>query len=258
MILYILLTGEPPFNGDNDDEIIDCVKQGYVDFDSNILAHISQEGKNLLKKMLTYDNTKRISSTECLEDFWIKHNVQSSSINKEIATKVLTNLKNFSTGQKLMEATLSYIVNQLVSKEEVVNLKKVFNDLDENGDGRLSKQEIADGYKRLYGEEGGIIADKIFESVDIDKNGFISYEEFITASIDKTLLLTDQKLENAFKLFDKNGDGSISAGEIKEVLGKGKVIEDEVWNQIVNEVDINGDGEISLEEFKKMMLKILR
>ena len=51
-------------------------------------------------------------------------------------------------------------------------------------------------------------------------------------------------------MFDKDGSGSISATEVKEVLGLGKNIDDGVWNQIVKEVDENGDGEISFEEFK--------
>ena len=58
-------------------------------------------------------------------------------------------------------------------------------------------------------------------------------------------------------MFDKDGSGSISATEVKEVLGLGKNIDDGVWNQIVKEVDENGDGEISFEEFKIMMQKLL-
>ena len=61
----------------------------------------------------------------------------------------------------------------------------------------------------------------------------------------------------AFKLFDKNGDGFISSFEIKEVLGKGTSLSDEIWKKIITEVDLNGDGEISFEEFKKMMELIL-
>ena len=58
-------------------------------------------------------------------------------------------------------------------------------------------------------------------------------------------------------MFDKDGSGSISATEVKEVLGLGKNIDDAIWNQIVQEVDGNGDGEISFEEFKAMMQKLL-
>jgi calcium-dependent protein kinase len=82
--------------------------------------------------------------------------------------------------------------------------------------------------------------------------------EFLRATVDKTKVLTDQKLEYAFKLFDKNGDGMINAAEIKAVLGRDNLINDEeTWKNIVKEVDTNGDGSISLEEFKNMMMKFI-
>jgi calcium-dependent protein kinase len=70
-------------------------------------------------------------------------------------------------------------------------------------------------------------------------------------------LLTDKKLKTAFNLFDKDGGGTISAKELKEVLGIGKNIDEKVWNELISEVDGNGDGEISFPEFKTMMMRIL-
>jgi len=56
-------------------------------------------------------------------------------------------------------------------------------------------------------------------------------------------------------MFDKDGGGSISIEEIKQVLSYGQKLDDEVVNQIIKQVDENGDGEISYEEFAQMMLK---
>ncbi len=58
-------------------------------------------------------------------------------------------------------------------------------------------------------------------------------------------------------MFDRDGGGSISANEVKEVLGVGKNIDVKIWNEIIKEVDSNGDGEISFSEFKTMMEKVL-
>ncbi len=59
-------------------------------------------------------------------------------------------------------------------------------------------------------------------------------------------------------MFDKDGSGSISADEIKTVLGVGKKFGDEkVWDEIIKEVDINRDGVICFDEFKYMMSKFL-
>ena len=62
----------------------------------------------------------------------------------------------------------------------------------------------------------------------------------------------------AFRLFDKDGNGSISAQEIKAVLGVGKKFGNEkIFDEIIREVDTNGDGVITYDEFKVMMRKFL-
>ena len=94
--------------------------------------------------------------------------------------------------------------------------------------------------------------------MDIDKNGWIDYSEFISASLDKRKLLSKERLKAAFSIFDKDDNGYISAAEVKTVLGHGKKFDEKVWEQIVKEVDINGDGEISYLEFEKMMENFLK
>jgi len=58
-------------------------------------------------------------------------------------------------------------------------------------------------------------------------------------------------------MFDKDGGGSISVDEIREVLSVGQNLSDDIVNQIIKQVDENGDGEISYDEFAQMMLKNL-
>jgi calcium-dependent protein kinase len=62
-------------------------------------------------------------------------------------------------------------------------------------------------------------------------------------------LLSETKLRQAFRYYDKDDGGSISLEELKEVLGVGQNITLEVWKVLVEEVDENGDGEIDFEEF---------
>ena len=54
-------------------------------------------------------------------------------------------------------------------------------------------------------------------------------------------------------MFDKDGGGSISTDEIKQVLSFGQNLDETVIQQIINQVDANGDGEISYEEFRDLM-----
>ncbi len=137
-------------------------------------------------------------------------------------------------------------------------LQSAFKALDKNNDSKLSRDELIEGYMMTLGADlAEIEVDRIMKIADIDGSGEIDYSEWVVASIDKSKLLTNEKLEAAFNLFDKDNSGAISATEVRDVLGIGKNIEDKVWNEIIMEVDGNGDGEISFSEFKTMMEKLL-
>ena len=71
----------------------------------------------------------------------------------------------------------------------------MFSQLDVNGDGKLSKEEIIDGYEEAFGmpinEEE---VDKMFREIDIDGNGTIDYTEFVMATMNQKKLITNDKL----------------------------------------------------------------
>lgn len=99
---------------------------------------------------------------------------------------------------------MSFIASQLVSKEETEHLEKIFKLIDTNGDGNLSKEEILAGYEEHFGipiSEAEV--DKMFKEIDIDGNGSIDYTEFVMATMTDKSMLTNDKLEAAFKMFDK-------------------------------------------------------
>ena len=105
----------------------------------------------------------------------------------------------------------------------------------------------------LYGEaEGKEICNKIFEHLDLDGSGEISYDEFLSAMIDSKKVITEDKLERAFKIFDKDNSGRLSVDEIREVFGGDK----QSWKKVIEDVDLNKDGEVDFKEFKAMMMNI--
>jgi calcium-dependent protein kinase len=135
----------------------------------------------------------------------------------------------------------------------------VFRSLDRNGDGRLSKEELLFAYRQHNTEEQTQeIVENVMRKVDVDKSGFIDYSEFLAASINLQTLTSKANLEQAFRLFDKDGSGKITIQEVKEILGGDQQVSDSVWQQIMKEVDANSDGEIDLKEFINMMLQSIK
>jgi len=92
----------------------------------------------------------------------------------------------------------------------------------------------------------------IFDEVDVDGSGEIEFSEWIVASIDKDSLITEEKLRQAFSLFDTDDSGTIRIDEVKATLTGNQgndEEEDRMWAEIIDEVDIDGNGEIDFEEF---------
>mmetsp|Transcript_22048 Transcript_22048/g.21744 ORF Transcript_22048/g.21744 Transcript_22048/m.21744 type:complete len:153 (-) Transcript_22048:39-497(-) len=151
-----------------------------------------------------------------------------------------------------------YIASQVASAEEISKLKEVFISIDTNGDGRISKDELRDKYLSIMKESGTESeVEKIMNEVDTDKNGFIDYNEFLKAALDKRLMNSRENLAAAFNVFDKDNSGSISASELRSVLGEGLDTTDNVWSEILGEADSNQNGEIDIKEFEALVMSKL-
>ena len=265
VILYILLCGYSPFNGRTEESILKKVKIGKFSMSDSIWQEVSNEAKDLIQKLLNKNIEKRLSAAEALNHEWFK---KVETLDKRVSQgrleNVFNNLKNFHTEQKMQQAVLSFLVHNFIQKEEVIELRRVFLSLDQNGDGRLAKSELQDGLKLLLeSKQTNSETETLMKNIDLNSSGFIEYEEFITASLDKKTLLTEENLRYAFNAFDKNSDGKISYLELKSILGKAprpdnQEIDDNLFKDMISKIDLNGDGEISYDEFKVMMYSLLK
>jgi calcium-dependent protein kinase len=206
--------------------------------------------------MMAVNPATRLSAKQALNHPWIK-NSPRHSLDQSLLSRIINNLRNFHWEKKLQKATLSFIVSQLATKEEKEDLLEIFKVLDKDNNGTLSRQEIAEGigfFSRGLGLEQEV--DRIMAQVDIDGSGEIDYSEFVAATVNKSTLLSRERLEIAFKLYDTENRGSISKDQLKAIFGKHYSHEDSFWESMINEVDKNQDGVIDIYEFSDMMLSL--
>lgn len=253
VILYILLTGVPPFNGKDDHQIMDKVSNGNYSLSIPEFENVSKLAKKLIKKMLEFNPSKRYDAQQSLDDEWFRVQATSEAVSINLGT--LNNLRKLNYKSKLQQAIYYFIVTHMATKEEKADLLKAFKALDTNGDGQLDKNELRQAYDSYVGISEEEI-NKLMDKLDSDQSGVIDYSEFVAAAIDRRKLLTKQRIESCFKLFDKDKSGAISQSELKAMFG-GTTASDEVWKELIQEVDDDENGEIEYQEFKDMLIKLI-
>ncbi len=212
------------------------------------------------------DPSKRISAEDALNHPWflkLKTKELFNAIKDEnLITQFIENLKNYKSDSIIQETALAYLVHNFSQRDDIVNACKLFNQIDVSGDGKINKKELFDGLSKRYTSptlEKDV--DQIFKNIDADNNGYIEYEEFVRAAVDKTQFLDEGALRFAFRFFDKDNSGEITFDEIQEVFEDSITDKKKIQaglKQIIKEVDTNGDNIISFEEFSTIMQKLLK
>ena len=252
----------------NEKEIFKKILEGNFTFRHKIWNKISNEAKSLVLKLLQVNPNKRLSAKEALEDVWFQKNlnINVNQIDNKNANNFkifIKNITEFCAEQKLQQATLAFLVHNFAPKEELDELKKIFFAFDKNGDGKLSKEEFVTGLTNNNNSLNSLLKKNnsiqgLLKNIDQDNNGYIGFEEFLIASINKEKILTEQNLKMAFNVFDRDKSGGISQNELKYILGEYNVnAKEHLWKKMIQQIDLNQDGQISYEEFRKMMMDVI-
>ena len=270
VILYILLTGRPPFDGNDDEEILENVKKGVYDKWSYPFPLLSSQAKDLIVKLLQYDPKKRLSAEQALEHQWFKtaefkKKDKVNTIAPELAKELIENMTKYKSDNILKCAVIAYLVHHITNTEECLEASKLFIKIDLNSDGKIEKHELVQGFEKYWNiskKEAKEKVDLIFANIDTDFNGFIEYEEFVRAAVNSSIFMSQNYLKFAFNYFDRDASEDITFEEIKKRFiqnaknSNSKV--DKELKKIFDSIDINGDGSISFGEFCKMMKNIMQ
>ncbi|KAL9446324.1 hypothetical protein AB3S75_014067 [Citrus x aurantiifolia] len=249
VILYILLSGVPPFWAETESGIFKQILQGKLDFESDPWPSISDSAKDLIRKMLERDPRRRISAHEVLCHPWIVDDTVAPD--KPLDSAVLSRLKHFCAMNKLKKMALRVIAERL-SEEEIGGLKELFKMIDTDESGTITFEELKVGLKRVGSQLMESEIKALMDAADIDNNGTIEYGEFIAATLHLNKMEREENLIAAFSFFDRDGSGYITIDELQQAckeFGLGEVPLDE----IVKEIDQDNDGRIDYGEFATMM-----
>ncbi|KAF8063742.1 CPK2 [Scenedesmus sp. PABB004] len=248
VILYILLSGLPPFWGDTEDQIFKMVLKGAIDFKSEPWPSISDAAKDCVRRLLEMDPTKRATAEQILRHDWLVK--EGAAPGTEMDSVVLRRMRAFA-GMTRLKKMAMMVVGQNLSPDELTGMQALFKSIDTDGSGTITVEEM----KRALLNWGHKISDVELQSVmaiaDVDGDGLIDYNEFVAATMHLSKLEKEELLQKAFKQLDRDGSGTITSEELSDALRRFGIYDDA--KALLEAADTNGDGLIDYAEFSWLL-----
>uniref|UniRef100_A0A8C9KMY7 EF-hand calcium-binding domain-containing protein 11 n=1 Tax=Panthera tigris altaica TaxID=74533 RepID=A0A8C9KMY7_PANTA len=138
-----------------------------------------------------------------------------------------------------------------LTEEQVAELKEAFSLFDKDGGGAVRTRKFGTVVRSLGQNPTEDELQDMINKVDADNDGTIEFPEFLTMTARK-MKESDSKeeIQKAFRVFDKDINGHISAAELCHVMTNlGEKLTDEEVGEMIREADIDGDGQVNYEEF---------
>jgi len=145
-----------------------------------------------------------------------------------------------------------------VDPQQLIILKRAFDSFDSRKTGAIPTTIVAQIMKMMGHQISRAILDEVIEEVDVDKSGELEFNEFVLLA-QKFMNEEDEEemkkeLKEAFRLYDKNGEGFIPTSVLRQIL---KELDDQLGDEdldgIIEEVDADGSGTVDFDEFMEMM-----
>ncbi|KFK40164.1 hypothetical protein AALP_AA3G339000 [Arabis alpina] len=252
VISYILLCGRRPFWDKTEDGIFKEVLKNKPDFRRKPWPTISNSAKDFVKKLLVKDPRARLTAAQALSHPWVREGGDASEIPIDIS--VLSNMRQFVKFSRLKQFALRALATTL-DEEESADLRDQFDAIDVDKNGAISLEEMRQALAKdhPWKLKDARVAE-ILQAIDSNTDGFVDFEEFVAAALHVNQLEEhdsekwQQRSRAAFEKFDIDGDGYITAEELRMHTGlKGSI------EPLLEEADIDNDGKISLHEFRRLL-----
>lgn len=241
VIVYMLLTGSPPFHG-SDEEVLQKIKAGKPHWSSRF-HRLSDLAQGFVKALLVFEPSERASAKEALEHPWISN--RSTHIETVIDPDIIDSLRNFAHAASFKRAVLSMMAWSL-STEDRAELRQQFLALDTENKGTITHSQMKQVLEETFHVDCNE-AESLFHSLDTNNDDEIDYSEFLAAALQGRVKVHEDVLRRTFHRFDQHETGQITASDLRQILGDH--FEGVDVAELIREADTTGDGMINYDEF---------
>ena len=240
VIAYMLLSGLPPFGGDNDMEILTAVHSGDLLFPDEYFGDVSMTAKHFIRSCLTRDVTKRPSARSLLQHKWLQVFTQETIPSRSILARVI----QFNKRSALTKLCLE-VVAHTMSTTQIAALREQFKLLDVHNTGEVAYSDLKQVLKRQDLISGDDI-DRIFTEQDmcVDTMGrchypsaTMKYHEFLAAALSRRAI-AEENMKMAFEKLSHHHE-VITMEDIRDVLGRG--VTDGEFRAMIREMHLDPD-----------------
>jgi len=198
-----------------------------------------------VQSLLVLSQDQRLSASDALQHPWLQDDCPKIEVPR-VDFGILESLRSFSQTQGFRRACLS-LVAWCIPVDEAAVLLEQFHIMDLAGNGTISLSEFLHAYQAVdFADESEAVA--VFQKLDTNNEGQITYRQFIAATWQGRVQLPDAAVHETFCRFDADASGEITTENLRFVVGdKFAGFKAE---ELIREADEDGDGAVSYKDFQ--------
>jgi len=246
VILYVILTGDPPFEGDA------LHMERCKPWEQERFLSLSNDAQSLLKSMLDFDPNKRPSAKSILENSWL-----NATRRDAVAEPVQLEVKTGIRASRFKRACLNMLAWSL-SLQDLEELRKCFAKKDAGQVGKLPLIEFRDVLYDEYSIDNAE-AGHIFATIQPEDNpGEICYTDFLAAVLRERVRLHQKTVYSLWTtLAGSDSEASIAATALQAILPGQSDSDKATVAAIINELDPGCTGEVSFQSFQAFIRSLV-
>lgn len=271
VILYILLSGYPPFIAQTNRQKQQMILSGQFSFYEKTWKNISSSVKQLITSLLKVDPNLRPSAEEILQHPWVTGDLAKQD---QMDAEIVSRLQSFNARRKFRAAAMASILSSSFSlrtkklknlvgsydlkPEELENLSVNFKKVCKGDNATLLEfEEVLKAMEMLSLVP---LAPRIFDLFDNNRDGTVDMREIIAGFSTLKYSQGDDALRLCFQMYDTDRSGCISKEELASLL---RALPDDYLpidiaepgklDEVFDLMDANNDGKVTFEEFKAAM-----
>mmetsp|Transcript_14996 Transcript_14996/g.24825 ORF Transcript_14996/g.24825 Transcript_14996/m.24825 type:complete len:1019 (-) Transcript_14996:236-3292(-) len=254
VVLFILLSGKPPFQSRSHRDILEKSAKGKYSLEGDEWESVSADAKDLINKMLAFDPAQRITAAEVLEHPWIKmvSAPEDSAVEEDTGAQRARRLTSSTPLSGALKNLTGHVKDRRMEKM-ATNLTKLMTSLQVGSKGKATQGATQTLYQRLTaGLEGG-------EKEESEKEATVGAEAAI-----QSMMSNDMKdsIVGMFQSMGAGDDGKISVEQFCQIFqgmanneGGGNPL---MMVLIIRFLDADKDGYITVEDLFLAEAKILQ